>query len=48
MRRVVLVTNASLTPAIKLYEKYGFVHTGISGSSHYKRGNVEMVLEIDC
>ena len=42
-----LVTNASLTPAIKLYEKHGFVHKGISGGSHYKRGNVEMMLEFD-
>ena len=46
-RRVMLVTNSSLSPALTLYKKHGFVQTEISGESHYERGDVEMVLELD-
>ena len=46
-RRVMLVTNSSLTPAVTLYKKHGFIRTEISGESHYERGDVEMVLELD-
>ncbi|PWN65773.1 GNAT family N-acetyltransferase [Chryseobacterium viscerum] len=41
--KVFLVTNSILVPAIKLYEKLGFIHTPI-GKAEYDRADVRMEL----
>jgi GNAT superfamily N-acetyltransferase len=41
--KVFLVTNSILAPAIKLYEKLGFIHTPI-GHAEYDRADVRMEL----
>ncbi|PRB03048.1 MarR family transcriptional regulator [Chryseobacterium sp. MYb7] len=41
--KVFLVTNSILVPAIKLYEKLGFIHTPI-GQAEYDRADVRMEL----
>lgn len=41
--KVFLVTNSILVPAIKLYEKLGFIHTPI-GHAEYDRADVRMEL----
>lgn len=41
--KVFLVTNSILVPAIKLYEKLGFIHTPI-GRAEYDRADVRMEL----
>jgi ribosomal protein S18 acetylase RimI-like enzyme len=49
-REVVLRTNSSLTPAVRLYEKHGFVVTrsgpGVGEEYGYTRGDLEMVLRL--
>ncbi len=42
---VILYTNSSLSPAIKLYEKLGFAHVPI-GIGEYKRSDVKMKIDI--
>lgn len=44
-KRVQLVTNSSLAPAIHVYEKLGFVHVPVGGSE-YARADVRMVCEL--
>lgn len=41
--KVFLVTNSILVPAIKLYEKLGFIHTPV-GKAEYDRADVRMEL----
>ncbi|WP_426476482.1 GNAT family N-acetyltransferase [Chryseobacterium sp. CBSDS_008] len=41
--KVFLVTNSILVPAIKLYEKLGFVHTPVN-HAEYDRADVQMEL----
>lgn len=38
-------TNSKLTPALALYESYGFVHAPRPGPSHYERSDIYMVYE---
>lgn len=38
-----LESNSKLSPAIRLYESSGFVHTPRPGASHYERADVYMV-----
>lgn len=44
--RIYLVTNSRLQPAIRLYEKYGFVETFRGQHPLYKRGDVIMDLQV--
>lgn len=39
--KVILLSNRNLTPAISLYEKYGFVEVPIT-ENPYARGNIKM------
>ena len=45
-RRVELVTNSSLAPALHVYRKLGFVRVPV-GSSEYARADVRMVVDLD-
>jgi mannose-6-phosphate isomerase-like protein (cupin superfamily) len=42
--RILLFSNSSLTPALKLYEKYGFVVTRYGPHPEYQRADIEMHL----
>lgn len=44
--KVFLVTNSILVPAIKLYEKLGFIHTPVSNAG-YDRVDVQMELNLN-
>ena len=47
-RRVELLTNSALTPALALYEKHGFRRVPAApGEGGYARADVKMVLELD-
>jgi ribosomal protein S18 acetylase RimI-like enzyme len=44
---LVLVTNSSLAPAIRLYEKHGFRHVPVDpATSEYARADVRMTLRL--
>ena len=43
---IMLETNSSLTPAITLYRKLGFVQVPIDEPSGYDRADVRMVLQL--
>jgi putative acetyltransferase len=43
-RRLFLETNSKLGPAIRLYERMGFVHMAEKPPSEYDRSNVSMEL----
>lgn len=42
-KKIILLSNRSLTPAITLYKKYGFAEVPISNNP-YARGNIKMEL----
>ncbi len=44
-RELYLVTNSSLTGAIRLYQRLGFVHRPLPADTGYVRGDVMMVYE---
>jgi len=41
-----LLSNATLAPALHLYEKLGFHHAPMPAGSEYARANVHMVLPL--
>jgi len=41
-RRVIVVSNTVLQPAIRLYEKHGFVRVPLSSDGRYRRANIRM------
>jgi ribosomal protein S18 acetylase RimI-like enzyme len=43
---ITLLSNTKLVPAIKLYEKYGFVTVHLGPHAHYKRTDIEMRLPL--
>lgn len=40
--RVVIVSNTVLEPAIRLYQKHGFVRVRLSSDGRYRRANIRM------
>ena len=46
-QEVMLVTNDVLTPAVTLYEKFGFQAQPVMADQRYSRGNLQMVLRLD-
>jgi putative acetyltransferase len=45
-RRLVIVSNTGLEPAIRLYEKHGFVRVPLSADSRYERANIRLEREL--
>jgi putative acetyltransferase len=45
-RRLVIVSNTVLEPAIRLYEKHGFVRVPLSADSRYQRANIRLEREL--
>jgi putative acetyltransferase len=45
-RRLVIVSNTVLEPAIRLYQKHGFVRVPLSSDGRYKRANIRLEREL--
>jgi putative acetyltransferase len=45
-RRVVVVSNTMLSPAIRLYQKHGFAQVPLAGDGRYRRANIRLELEL--
>jgi putative acetyltransferase len=45
-RRVIIVSNTVLEPAIRLYEKHGFVRVPLAADGRYQRANIRMEREL--
>ena len=45
-RRIIIVSNTVLAPAIRLYEKHGFVRVPMALDSRYRRANIRMEREL--
>lgn len=43
-KKLMLISNRSLTPALTMYEKYGFKEVPIEEEMPYERGNIKMEL----
>ncbi len=44
--RIVIVSNTVLEPAIRLYEKHGFVRVPLSSDGRYRRANIRLELDL--
>ena len=45
-RRIVIVSNTVLEPAIRLYQKHGFVQVPLASDGRYRRANIRLELEL--
>jgi putative acetyltransferase len=45
-RRVIIVSNTVLEPALRLYEKHGFVRVPLSSDERYRRANIRLEREL--
>lgn len=45
-RRVIIVSNTVLEPAIRLYRKHGFVQVPLKADSRYERANIRLEREL--
>ena len=45
-RRVIIVSNTILEPAIRLYRKHGFVQVPLAQDARYERANIRLELEL--
>lgn len=45
-RRVIIVSNTVLEPAIRLYRKHGFVQVPLEADSRYERANIRLEREL--
>jgi putative acetyltransferase len=45
-RKVVIVSNTVLEPAIRLYRKHGFVQVPLAADHRYQRANIRLELEL--
>lgn len=46
-RRIVIVSNTVLNPAIRLYQKHGFVQVPLASDGRYRRANIRLELELN-
>jgi GNAT superfamily N-acetyltransferase len=44
---LMLLTNSSLKPALRLYEKHGFRHVPVNAGQEYARADVQMELKLN-
>jgi N-acetylglutamate synthase-like GNAT family acetyltransferase len=44
---LMLLTNSSLEPALRLYEKHGFKHVPVNAGQEYARADVQMELNLN-
>jgi ribosomal protein S18 acetylase RimI-like enzyme len=47
VQRVIIVSNTVLEPAIRLYQKHGFVRVPLVEDGRYRRANIRLELELD-
>jgi ribosomal protein S18 acetylase RimI-like enzyme len=45
-QRIVIVSNTVLAPAIRLYQKHGFVEVPLASDGRYRRANIRLELEL--
>ena len=45
-RRIIIVSNTVLEPAIRLYRKHGFVPVPLSPDERYQRANIRLEREL--
>ena len=45
-RRLIIVSNTRLEPAIRLYRKHGFVQVPLASDARYKRANIRLEMEL--
>jgi putative acetyltransferase len=45
-RRVIIVSNTVLEPAIRLYQKHGFIRVPLVDDGRYRRANIRLELEL--
>jgi putative acetyltransferase len=45
-RRVIIVSNTILEPAIRLYRKHGFVQVPLARDARYERANIRLEMEL--
>jgi putative acetyltransferase len=46
-RRVVIVSNTVLAPALQLYRKHGFIEVPLATDGRYRRANIRLERELD-
>jgi putative acetyltransferase len=46
-RRVIIVSNTVLAPALQLYRKHGFVQVPLANDGRYRRANIRLERELD-
>lgn len=46
-RRVAIISNTVLEPAIRLYRKHGFVQVPLATDPRYRRANIRLELELE-
>ena len=45
-KKVVIISNTQLEPAIRLYRKHGFVQVPLTADPRYRRANIRLELEL--
>ncbi len=45
-RRIIIVSNTVLEPAIRLYRKHGFVQVPLARDARYQRANIRLEMEL--
>jgi len=46
-RRIIIVSNTALQPAIRLYEKHGFVRVPLTSEGRYRRANIRLERDLE-
>jgi ribosomal protein S18 acetylase RimI-like enzyme len=46
VREIVIVSNTRLKPAIRLYEKHGFVRVPFENDGRYERADIKLVRKV--
>jgi ribosomal protein S18 acetylase RimI-like enzyme len=46
-RRMIIVSNTVLEPAIRLYRKHGFIRVPLAADSRYRRANIRLERELE-